>query len=54
MTRNELLKELHELEEREFFLNMVDRWTNEDRKAYNAINAEIRRVRKALNNTTEE
>ena len=54
MTRKELLNKLHELEEREFLLNMVDRWTNEDRNNYNAINAEIRRVRAALNNNKEE
>lgn len=48
MTREELLKKLKELEEREFLINMVDRWTARDRELLAEVEREIANVRKAL------
>ncbi len=49
MTREELLRKLEELEEREFYINMSDRWTEEDRRLLNNIAKEKRTVRHMLN-----
>lgn len=48
MAREEIKRRIEELENREFFYNMVDRWTEEDRKAVRAIGEEIRNLKKAL------
>ena len=48
MTREELLKKLKELENREFLINMVDRWTARDRELLAEVEREIANVRKAL------
>ena len=47
MTREELKRKLEELEDREFIINMVDRWTNEDREL-------LRRIREEKNNIKKE
>lgn len=48
MTRQELMKKLENLKEREFLINMVDRWTNEDRKMLDEVEREILEVKKLL------
>ena len=48
MAREEIKRRIEELENREFLYNMVDRWTEEDRKAVRAIGEEIRNLKKAL------
>ena len=48
MTRQELMKKLENLKEREFLINMVDRWTNEDRKMLDEVKKEILEVKKLL------
>lgn len=48
MTREELKRKLKELEEREFIINMVDRWTNEDRELLRRIREEKNTIKKEL------
>ncbi len=48
MIREELKKKLEELEEREFIINMVDRWTNEDRELLRKIREEKNIIKKEL------
>lgn len=48
MTREELKRKLKELEEREFIINMVDRWTNEDRELLRRIREEKSNIKKEL------
>lgn len=48
MTRAELEKRLEELEQREFYINMADRFTWEDREALEAIKKEKERIKKML------
>lgn len=48
MKREELLKKLNELENRLFLINMIDMWTNEDRKNLEKVEKEILEVKAAL------
>ena len=48
MTREELKRKLEELENREFIINMVDRWTNEDRELLRRIREEKNTIKKEL------
>ena len=48
MTREEIKKEIERLEEREFMINMVDRWTYEDRKALNVIEKRLKELKEML------
>lgn len=43
-----LKKRLEELEERQFLLKMIDRWTAEDYKEYDKVTDELLKVRKQL------
>lgn len=45
MTREDIIKKIEELEERKFFIDMVDRWTEDDRRAIRAINEELRSLK---------
>ena len=48
MKREDLLKKLEVLENRLFLINMIDRWTNEDRKILGEVEKEIAEVKAAL------
>lgn len=48
MTRAELERKLERLEEREFYLEMVDRFTREDREALVTIREEKTKIKKML------
>lgn len=48
MTRAELERKLEELENREFYLEMVDRFTREDREALETIRKEKEKIKKEL------
>jgi len=48
MKREELLKKLEELENRLFLINMIDMWTNEDRRNLEKVEKEILEVKAAL------
>lgn len=48
MKREDLLKKLEVLENRRFLINMIDRWTNEDRKNLREVEKEIAEVKAAL------
>lgn len=48
MKREELLKKLNELENRLFLINMIDMWTNEDRRNLERVEKEILEVKAAL------
>jgi len=48
MTREEIEKKIADLEEREFFINMVDRWTAEDYRLMAEIHAELIELKKKL------
>lgn len=48
MKREELLKKLEELENRLFLINMIDMWTNEDRRNLERVEKEILEVKAAL------
>ena len=45
MTRVEREKRIERLENRLFLLNMVDRWTNEDRENVRKIETELRELK---------
>lgn len=49
MTREEMKERMTWLEEREFCIKMVDRWTNEDRKMLDEIQREKEAIKKAMN-----
>lgn len=48
MKREKLLKKLEELENRLFLINMIDMWTNEDRRNLEKVEKEILEVKAAL------
>lgn len=48
MKREELLKKLNELENRLFLINMIDMWTNEDRRNLERVEKEILEIKAAL------
>lgn len=39
--KTQLIKEIEELKERRFMIDMIDRWTKEDTELYQKINQEI-------------
>lgn len=41
MTTQEIKEKIEKLENRLFIMNMIDRWTNEDRNTVNKIENEI-------------
>lgn len=45
MAKEDIIKRIEELENREFMYNMVDRWTEDDRRAVRAINEELRSLK---------
>lgn len=44
-----LEERLEQLEEKEFRIKMVDRWTKEDYKMFDEVQREIKEIRKVLN-----
>ena len=48
MKREDLMKKLAELENRQFLINMTDRWTREDRQLLAEVEREIRELRAQL------
>ena len=44
MTVQEIKQKIEELQSRLFLMNMIDRWTQEDRNRVNAIEEEIREL----------
>lgn len=50
MTREEITKRIEDLEERKFYLRMVDRWTAKDYEYFDKWNREIRELKKELEN----
>ena len=48
MSRKEIKERIEKLENRQFMLNMVDRWTNEDRRLAWEIENEIRNLKAQL------
>ena len=50
MTRQEIEKQIEELEDRKFYLAMKDRWNKEDYKINSDLNAQIRTLKEELKN----
>ena len=48
MSREEILKQIEDIEEREFFLQMKDRWSQEDYRLSDKHHEEIRELKKKL------
>ncbi len=48
MSREEILKQIEDIERREFFLQMKDRWSQEDYKLSDKHHEEIRELKKKL------
>lgn len=48
MKREDLMKKLAELENRQFLINMIDRWTREDRQLLAEVERQIREVKAQL------
>lgn len=48
MTKIELLKKLDELETRAFLINMIDRWTWEDKQLLNKTEQEIKAIKEEI------
>ena len=48
MSREEILKQIEDIEKREFFLQMKDRWSQEDYKLSDKHHEEIRELKKKL------
>lgn len=48
MNREEILKELDRVEESLFYVNMVDRWQDEDRRAYDTYTKKIKELKEML------
>lgn len=48
MSREEILKQIEDIERREFFLQMKDRWSQEDYKLSDKHYEEIRELKKKL------
>ena len=49
MRINELKERLEELENNLFIMNMIDRWTSEDRKRVSKLEREIDEIKRELN-----
>ena len=50
MTRQEIEKQIEELEDRKFYLAMKDRWNKEDYKRNDDLNKQLRELKKELKN----
>lgn len=50
MTRQEIEKQIEELEDRKFYLAMKDRWNREDYKNNSNLNTQIRTLKEELKN----
>lgn len=50
MTRQETEKQIEELENRKFYLNMKDRWSREDYKRNDDLNKQLRELKEELKN----
>ena len=48
MNREEILKELDRAEESLFYVNMIDRWTEEDKEDYDRYSKRIRELKEML------
>lgn len=48
MTRTEIENKLKDLNTRLFYIEMVDRWTWEDKELFNKVSSEIRELEKTL------
>ena len=50
MTRQEVEKQIEELEDRKFYLAMKDRWNREDYKRNDDLNKQLRELKEELKN----
>lgn len=50
MTRQEIEKQIEELEDRKFYLAMKDRWNKEDYKRNDDLNKQLRELKEELKN----
>ena len=50
MTRQEIEKQIEELEDRKFYLAMKDRWNREDYKRNDDLNKQLKELKKELKN----
>ena len=50
MTRQEIEKQIEELEDRKFYLAMKDRWNREDYKRNDNLNKQLRELKEELKN----
>lgn len=50
MTRQEIEKQIEELENRKFYLAMKDRWNREDYKRNDDLNKQLRELKEELKN----
>ena len=48
MTKEEIMKRIEQLQNRLFMINMIDRWTNEDRRRMEETEDEIRELKMQL------
>ena len=48
MTKEEIMKTIEQLQNRLFMINMIDRWTNEDRRRMEETEDEIRELKMQL------
>ena len=48
MTKEEIMKKIEQLQNRLFMINMIDRWTNEDRRRMEETKDEIRELKMQL------
>ena len=48
MTKEEIMKKIEQLQNRLFMINMIDRWTNEDRRSMEETEDEIRELKMQL------
>lgn len=48
MTKEEIMKKIEQLQNRLFMINMIDRWTNEDRRRMEETEDEIRELKMQL------
>lgn len=44
----ELKAKLEKLEERRFYINMIDHWSRDDQEEYNQLTTEINKIRELL------
>ena len=50
MTKQEIEKQIEELEDRKFYLAMKDRWNREDYKKNDDFNKQLRELKEELKN----